>query len=233
MDPEITKLLALQEEDAQRIEAERQLAGIPVEIASLEKKIAAEKEQLAAAQGEHRALELRRSDMRTQRLADEEQIAKYKNQQINVKKNEEYTALSHEIDQLTEKIGANEENEIALLMEIDEFAEKLKEIEAEVQKRIKLFEGEIENIRKREAISKANLANLQDKIATLSVSIARNYLSAYENVKRRYKRPPFVVPIIDHKAGGLRVSGEAVSAARKANNVITDENSGRIVYWPE
>ena len=54
-------------------------------------------------------------------------IDKYQQQLNAVKKNEEYQALLHEIDQLTKQIGIKEERILAIMMEMDDAQARLEE----------------------------------------------------------------------------------------------------------
>lgn len=233
VDPQIAKLLTLQEHDTRRLDIERQLASIPAEIAALEKQIAQKRSKMEETRSVLKGKEMRRHEMRTERLANEDQIAKYKTQQLQVKKNDEYQALTHEIEELTQRCSAHEEEEIALLLEIDTVAEEVAEREKETQEAVAALEKKISALKAQEAEAKKAHEAEQATLANLAQDVSPKYLRAYENVKRRYKRPPFVIPIIDHKASGLRVSGEVESAARRKDDVATDEMSGRIVYLPD
>lgn len=233
MDPEINKLLQLQEEDGKRIDTERQLAAFPKQLQGLENLIAEERKKQQDAQQRLKSMEAQRGLMRTERLAAEEQIIKYKTQQMQVKKNDEYTALTHEIERLSQKASEREEEEIALLLEIDELALTVRKEVAAAEQRIAETSERVTALKSHDSTLKNELKHLMNTIEAISKTIDPKYLRAYENVRQRYKRPPFVMPIIDRKVGGLRVSGEVETAARKAEGVVTDENSGRIVYYPD
>jgi len=232
VDPEIKKLLVLQEEDAKKIEAERQLAALPREVSAIEKKIADELALQTAENNKLKEKEALRTAMRTERIAAEAQIVKYKTQQMQVKKNEEYTALTHEIQRMVDQVSEREGAEIALLMEIDEVTKTVNELNKTSVERVAELKKQMQLLRDGEKKLQADIKSLTISVETLAKEIKPKYMRAYDNVKLRYKRPPFVVPVIDRKAQGLRVSGECESAIRKATDVVTDENSGRIVYLP-
>ena len=232
MDTRIEKLLKLQDHDALRLQNEQRLQFIPKEIEKLRAKIVDEESGLEKSKLALKNMEVRRNEMRSERRGFEAQIVKYKTQQLLVKKNEEYQALTHEIESHAEKIGQFEETELELLMEIDVVAAEVKVKESEGIKRVELLKKEIQKQEERIASLKADTEKLIKDVEESAKTVDPEYLSAYENVKRRFKKPPFVIPIIEQKVQGLRVSNDVEGAARKGEGIVIDDNTGRIVYCP-
>ena len=232
MDTRIQKLLELQDCDTLKLQNEQHLNFIPKEIEKLRNKIAAEENGMEQFNLDLKKMEVQRNDWRSERKGLEAQIVKYKNQQLEVKKNEEYQALTHEIESHLEKIGQFEEKEIGLLLEIDEVAVTVKAKESESTKRIQLLKKEITQQEGRIVSLKADTDKLNKAVEESAKTVDPKYLNAYNSVKRRFKKPPFVMPIIEQKVQGLRVSNDVEGAARKGEDVVVDDNTGRIVYCP-
>src|SRR4051812_26410499 len=93
---DLSKLLALQESDSQRLALEQQLQAAPREIAAVEAKIAAEKGAIEAAKAEWHGLESKKKLLEVEIKSAEDKAAKYRTQQLEVRKNDEYKALTHE-----------------------------------------------------------------------------------------------------------------------------------------
>jgi predicted nucleic acid-binding Zn-ribbon protein len=104
--PVMEKLLVLQDRDAKRLSLEHQLAAIPREIEAVNHKIADEKAAIEAARLGMRELESKKKLLETDLAATEETIVKYKNQQMQVRKNDEYQALTHQITTAQAAIAA-------------------------------------------------------------------------------------------------------------------------------
>lgn len=233
VDAEIEQLLILQDRDTRLINIEASLKSIPLEVAKYERKIAEEEAALAAAHKRVQELEVRRKDLDNDVKIAEEQVVKYKNQQLQVKKNDEYQALTHEIDTTQVRIGELEETEIGLMLEIDEAQAAYESARAEGQERIQLFRDEIEALRDREQTLSGEIDQAKADVAAAEAECAENYLAAYGRAKRRRAKPPFVAPIEDHKCGGchLKVSGEVESATRGQDGPVQCDSCGRVVYW--
>jgi len=116
---QIEKLLILQDRDQVARRLLEQLESIPKGIQTLESEIDAETTGLEDSKSKLQHLEVQRNDLDLEVNAGQDQISKYKNQQLLVKKNEEYQALTHEIEVAEKKISEWEEEEIGLMLDID------------------------------------------------------------------------------------------------------------------
>ncbi|MCR6630410.1 MAG: hypothetical protein NVV74_10370 [Magnetospirillum sp.] len=132
----LEKLLILQARDSKRLNFEQQLQQSPREIAAVEARIAAEKGAIEAAKSEWHTLESRKKALDGEIKAAEEKVSKYRTQQSQVRKNDEYQALTHEIEGTLAVIEKLEEDEIAVLFQIDEAKKRFSETEAELKKNI-------------------------------------------------------------------------------------------------
>jgi prefoldin subunit 5 len=131
--PTIERLLVLQDRDTSRLGIEAQLRAVPVEIASVEQRIAAEKAAIESAKGELRELETRKKSLETEIGSAEAQKGKYQTQQLAVKKNDEYQALGHEIENVQKQIDELEGRELETMYAIDEARKRFAAAEATPQ----------------------------------------------------------------------------------------------------
>lgn len=230
-DANIENLLILQERDFRRREIEQELAAIPGEIRALEAKIAAEKGKLEASRERIRELEVKRKDLDHQMSAAEQQIVRYKNQQLQVKKNEEYQALTHEIDVTRGKIGELEEKGIEVLLQLDEEKQAVAEIEKGFRLVIGQLEEKIAALKAREENCRGALEQARGEVEEARSPLDRTFLSAYDR-QSKVVRFPFVAAVVDRTCQGchLRVSGGIETELRDPGKITTCDNCGRIVY---
>jgi uncharacterized protein len=232
--PAIEKLLVLQDRDARRLGIEAQLKSMPREIALTEQKIAAEKASIEVARLEVRELEAKKKLMETEIGSAEDKLAKYKNQQMQVRKNDEFQALGHEIATTQAAIEVIEGQELEVMYAIDSAKKKFTAAEVALKQNIVGHETRIRTLKEREA----NLAE-ELKTSQLDATAARQpvevpALRVYDRILQR--QMPVVVPIHGGKCGGchLKVSGEVESMARGKDpegKLAICEQCGRIVYW--
>jgi predicted nucleic acid-binding Zn-ribbon protein len=206
LSPALEKLLVLQDRDVRRLTLEAQLKAAPREIVAVEQRIAAEKAAIEGARTEVKELESRKKLLEVDIGSAEEKIAKYKNQQMQVKKNDEYQALGHGIITAQEGIGALEEQELQVMYQIDEAKKKFVAAEAVLKLNIAGHEERIRNLQEKEKNTAVELASARAEVANARAPIEEFALKIYDRVATH--KQPVCVPIQGGKCGGchLKVS---------------------------
>ncbi len=232
--PALANVLILQDRDARRRGVEAQLKAVPGEIGLVEGKIAAEKAAIETAKAEWNALESKKKLLETEIGSAEGKLAKYKTQQSQVRKNDEYQALGHEIETTEAAIGELEERELGLMYEIDAAKQKFAEAEGVLKQNIAGHQARIATLREREASLSAELAGAVNEFETARAPLSELVLRLYDRLAARAL--PVCSPIQGGKCGGchLKVSSETESVARsKAEDgkLATCDQCGRMVYW--
>lgn len=232
--PVLEKVLILQDRDAHRRGLEAQLKAVPGEIVLVEQKIAAEKAAIEAARGELKELETKKKLLETEIGSAEDKLGKYKTQQSQVRKNDEYQALGHEIEHTEAAISELEGRELEVMYAIDEAKRKFAAAETVLKQNITGHQARIVMLNERATALKAELEG-----ATVAFQAARDGLDV--PVLRIYDRLaaralPVCVPIHGGKCGGchLKVSSEVESAARGKSadgKLAACDQCGRLVYW--
>lgn len=234
--PALAALLILQDRDVKRLGLEAQLRAVPADIAAVERKIAAEKGAIEAAKTEVMELETKKKLLETEIGSAESKLAKYKTQQSLVKKNDEYQALGHEIENTEKEISELEGRELEVMYLIDEAKKKFAAAEAELKANISGHEGRIKTLRERETNVAAELKTVQAEVAAARGPVSVPHIRIYDRVAAR--NMPAVVAIHGLNCGGchLKISSEVESAARGKGvdptvALATCDQCGRIVYW--
>jgi predicted nucleic acid-binding Zn-ribbon protein len=229
----LQKLLILQDRDSRCDGIQRQLDALPTEIASEEASIKSFHEKLAAVEQEAKELEVRRLDLEGEVELTEAAIVKYKTQQMQVKKNEEYTALQNEIDTLKKKISDLEDTELQILEEIDLKAAELATAREKTDSQEKTLQAHIALMRQNYESFASELEDARKAVEDCKEDIKPGILQQYTYVKGQVKRPPVVVPLEDGRCMGchLKVSGEVESASRKGHELVRCDSCGRILYF--
>ncbi|WPJ95503.1 hypothetical protein SH580_18970 [Coraliomargarita algicola] len=231
-DPQIEKLLIVQDRDVALQKIEQELARIPQERNALEANITAEQANIEAARQALKEKEVERSEIDTEVKAKESAIARFLTQQLEVKKNDEYRALTHQIEQSQQEIAELEEREIELMLEIDTTREAFEAEKAIIEARIQEQTKQIAQLGERENNLKASVDEAKANVEAARSAADENYLGHYDRVKTLCKRPPYVAQIEAHKCGGchLRVSNEVSSGALLAGEPHFCDQCARIVY---
>jgi predicted nucleic acid-binding Zn-ribbon protein len=227
----IENLLILQERDQEVRRLKDLLTSIPLGIQANEAEFQAEKDALESSKSKLQGLEVQRNDLDTQVGSAEEQINKYKNQQLQVKKNEEFQALTHEIELSQKKVLVWEEEEIGLLLDIDAEAEVFKKRESVFDETVAKIREKITSLESRNVEVDKQLidakANYEASKGGVEVSLFKRYDRLTEATKM-----PVVVPIEHQTCKGchLRVSTDTSVQTRRGEELTTCDNCGRIIY---
>ena len=228
----IAQLLRLQEEDAGCDHIKDQLESIPREILKVEQRISEAVTRREASLQRLREMEVERKGYEIQVGSAEDRLNKYKQQQLAVKKNEEYRALTAEIDTTQDEISRLEDIELDLMMRIDEKRSEDKALEAEVQAEVANLRAIIARLQENQAAFLAQLESAEAAVREASQGVPESILSTYTYVKGRTRMPPYVVPLRDRKWTGcfLRVSADVESDARDDQRLTRCPSCGRIVF---
>lgn len=228
----IAKLLVLQERDSRRLVLEQQLKSVPREIAAVEARIAAEKQAIETAKAEWHGLESKKKLLETEIQSAEGKVAKYKTQQLEVRKNDEYRALTHEIETTEAVIGGFEEEELKIMYEIDGAKKRFAAAEAELKANIAGHETKIRSLRERDAQLQGELKAAQEAVAAARPEVPDPQLRIYDRLAVKPGHP-VCVTVNGGKCGGchLKVPTHIEVMARTGSEIATCDQCGRIAYW--
>jgi predicted nucleic acid-binding Zn-ribbon protein len=229
---DVEKLLTLQEREARKLTLEAQLLQVPREVDKAKAKIAEEQATIDADRRALKEIEVRRVELDKEVQSLETQVVKYKTQQMEVKKNDEYTALGHQIETIEAQIGQCEEQEIELMLQFDEQTKSTAETEAAHKEQIRLFEKEIDRLNKQMEAVQAEIGDAVTAAEAAAGDIPAKWLEAYRNAQHRHPRAPWVVPMRDQHCGGcyLKTSGEVEGAVLTDKEPAHCDNCGRLLY---
>ena len=225
-------LLILQDRDQRRVQLEKAVAQVPRDRATVEGRIEAHKASIEASKRAVVELELKRKGIEATLQGFEEQIRKYRSQQMLVKKNDEYQALTHEIELTEGKIGEAEEAEIKVLYELDTEKEKAKAVETAILAEIAAENAQLGRLVDREKQAKDDLAGALAEVDKARAATPAELLPRYDRLAKTTGLPA-VVALHGGKCGGchLKVSNGVETEARKGTEIVTCDNCGRILYF--
>jgi predicted nucleic acid-binding Zn-ribbon protein len=211
---------------------EQQLKSLPREIAGVEARIATEKAAIEAAKAEWHGLESKKKLLEIEIQGAQGKAAKYRTQQLEVRKNDEYKALTHEIEATEAQIGGFEEEELKIMYQIDEAKKRFAAAEAELKANISGHEARIRTLREREIQVQAELKAANDAVATARQGVAESPLKIYDRIATKPGHP-VCVTVNGGKCGGchLKVPTHIEVMARTGSEIATCDQCGRIVYW--
>lgn len=232
--PELEKLLVLQEREQRQMRLSKELGAWPNEMKALEQKrvevrAGAERKRLEA-----QSAEVERKKLELEAEAHRSKVARYKIQQFETRKNEEFAALGTEIQREEKEVQEIEDRELDLMA----LGEKARKEAAEEAVGAKVKEGELnvkeEELKKKRGELEMRLADLIKEIETLASGVEEGLLSKYRRIMMN-KKDVAVVPV-EHgtNCGGchMKLTQGSVIAAKSGKAGATCENCGRLLFWP-
>jgi len=182
MNPELQKLMELQQVDARIAALRAEVAALPKEVAAIEAKLAGSKAKVETAQTSIKTDEGARRKHESDIKDQQEKISKYRDQSLKVKTNQEYKALLTEIEHAEKEIARLEDKILEIMVAADTRKETLKQAEATLKADTAENEKEKEHARKQTAEDEQALAELTEQRKQLRGGIDDDTLRHYDRV---------------------------------------------------
>ncbi len=232
MNEEIRQLLVLQDRDSKAARLEVELESIDPEREKTKRESLASQQVLELAKQAKMQLEVRRKDLENEVESKKEQIRKYSQQQLETKKNEEYQALTREIEHVRQSISELEDQELELMEEQDDFKAKLAEA-SQVAEEAKVNEAQLlSELDEREKNLGRQLDQLDEEREALADAIDPKALAHYERLLDT--KGGRVIVGIDHGSCGgchMKLQAQEIVNAKSERERITCTNCGRLLYY--
>ena len=234
MRPELASLLELQRRDGALAESKRRLADLPKRRDALARALDGARNAVRGIQKELEGARLERRRLEKEAEGFSAEAARLEKQLFDVKTNEEFTAMKHQIANVT---GKRSDHETAILewMEKEEsLAAGLKKAEAAV------VEAE-RGLKDGGAALDAEAASLETEIAARTkfrdegrVSIAPAVLTKYDRLYAG-REGLAVVAVENHACGACHraLTAHDMQIAKQGETILSCEGCGRIVILVE
>jgi uncharacterized protein len=228
----LEKLLILQDRDRKITQLRAELASLAPQHRQTVAK--AEQAKNAAEAARHRAMELEtaRKKFELDVQAKKEQIDRYSLQQYQTKKNEEYRALSHEIELARQAIRSIEDRELELMEQI-ESAQREQAARSSAAGDIQASTARaLADLDAREQTLRRELASLESNRAELAGAVPPELISRYEGL-RRTKGDKVVVGIDHGVCGGchMRLPAQILVSCQADLDMVSCSNCGRLLFY--
>lgn len=186
MHPNVKHLIELQSVDVRLAEVRARLAALPGRLAEIEKRVAAVRTGLEKARA---ALTKSLTDRKTYELDVEQwkqRARKYKDQIYEVKSNEAYKALQHEIATAEAEIAKAEDRLLERMVAGEEFERQVKSGEHEVKEVEAAAAADRKVIEAEKSAAEAELASREAERQTAIADVPGDLLDLYQRLARRH-----------------------------------------------
>ncbi|MBI2422272.1 MAG: hypothetical protein HYV27_05525 [Candidatus Hydrogenedentes bacterium] len=190
-------------------------------------------EELKQREQRYKGLQVEQRDCEGEIAQKQGDIRKKEGQLMNVKKNEEYTALLHEIELLKKQIDQKEERIIGLMEEIEGAREHFDEDKKRIEQELKSIEAECIKIdaELKEAVEERKAT--ESKRAPLIGGIDHGLLKKYERIRKSLKSGAAVVPLAGESCSGcfMQARPQEVNMILAGSEFHSCSHCGRLLYW--
>src|SRR3984885_8328612 len=182
--PDIEKLLELQTADKEIRKLQDEVAALPKRMAVIERKLAGTKAHLEKVRTAAKSDEASRKKFEATIKDLQGKISKYRDQSLDVKTNDQYKALLHEIQFAEQEIRLNEDRILEVMVNVDARDKEVKAAEAELKAETAEIEKEKQEALKVTAEDQKKLAEWNAKRNGLRQGISEEVLRQYERVAK-------------------------------------------------
>ncbi|MCI0419387.1 MAG: C4-type zinc ribbon domain-containing protein [Acidobacteria bacterium] len=232
MHPEVEKLLKLQETDLQVQYYSGRIELLPKQLAELEAKLngtlqslESNKQKIVKAASDKKKMEGNIQDL-------EQKNSKYRGQLTDVKTNEQYKALLHEIEFNEKEVRKIEDGILALMEQEEELRKESQAIQQQLQKEKALVVSEKTAAEAEVARDGEILSELQSQREAVMRSVDPAVLQTYRQIAKFRKGLALARATQDScQACHVRIRPHVVSQVMSGDLIITCDSCSRILYW--
>ena len=191
-------------------------------------------EELAACEQRTKNLQIEQRSCESEIQQKQEQIRKYETQLNNVRKNEEYTALLHELEMQKKQIGLKEERIIGLMVELDEAKQKLEEDKKRIASEVGRITEECKKIDQELAQAIVERQALEARRKPLAEQVDGVTLRKYDRIRTAHSGGKALVPMEGESCGGCHMilRPQIVNEVLAGDKVHACSQCGRMLFYP-
>jgi predicted nucleic acid-binding Zn-ribbon protein len=228
--PDVQNLIELQKADREILRLKNEVAALPKQVTAIEAKLAGTKAVLEKAKAAIKADEAARRKFETAIQDLQQRISKYRDQSLEVKTNEQYKALLHEIQFAEQDIRINEDKILELMVNAEARDKDVRAAEVELKEETAEIEKEKAEARQRTAEDEKQLAEWNAKRDGLRSAVSPDLLRQYDRVAKY--RGTGISEARDHKCLACQVMlrPQTYNEVRAAKEIVFCDSCQRILY---
>jgi predicted nucleic acid-binding Zn-ribbon protein len=231
MHQDIKNLQELQVADHEIARLNAEIAALPKRVAAIEEQLADARKRKADAEAAIKTGEANKRKHETQIQDLQGKISKYRDQMLDVKTNEQYKALTHELEFAQQQIREAEDKILEQMVSAESLAANVKRAEADLKAETAEIEKEKAEARARTEEDEKLLKEWKQKRDALRSNIQESTLRHYDSVLRL--RGTALAEAINHKCGGCQVMlrPQVYNDVRTNEHIISCDSCNRILWY--
>jgi uncharacterized protein len=232
----LQKLLELQNVDVRLNEVRARLAAFPKKLADADARAASAKAELDQSKAAQLASFKDRKKYELDVEQFKERVRKYRDQTSQVKTNEAYKALQHEVQMAEAEIAKAEDRLLEQMVAGEEYDHRIKNAESSLKEVEAVVRVQRSTIDADKAAAEKSLAELTAERAGIVGAIPENLLDHYERIAKKHNGVA-LAEVRDEKCGacGMRIRPHVFQEMRRlgSEEMFHCETCTRIIYYIE
>lgn len=236
MQKDLQKLLELQSVDSRLNDVRVKLAAIPKKLAEADSRAASAKSELEQSKAAQLASfkERKKYELDVEQL--KERVRKYRDQTGQVKTNEAYKALQHEVQMAESEIANAEDRLLEHMVLSEEYDRRIKAAEKALKEVEEVVRVQRSKIEADKTTAEKDLAQLTTERTAVVAEIPENLLDHYDRIAKKHNGVA-LAEVRDEKcsACGMRLRPHVFQEMRRLNvdELFHCETCTRIIYYIE
>ncbi len=231
MYPELEQLLVLQDRQQKIKQIQTEIETVPLQRKSLEAQLAASVAGVEVLKQKNRHVEMDRKKLELDVGTRAETIARLKTQQYQTRKNDEFQAISHEIERYENEIRKIEDEELELMVQADTIKVDLAEEEKKAGVVRESIARQTKDLDAKATTLQSQLEELSKERAEIAGKIDEDLLSRFERLFK--SKGDAVVVALEHEVCTgchMKVTTQTAHRVKAGKEIVSCENCGRILY---
>lgn len=231
---QIEQLVVLQTVDDEIMVLAAEVRDAPLELSSLEARLAQLRERQAQVQERVDILKVQQKRLEGEIEDDGHKIKKSKNKLMAVGNSKEYHAMMREMDSMEKLNRLREEERIAVMEEFERQNTAMQELITEMEALMEGYDAKKATLDERVAKAQTRLDTLGKRRNKAGKVVPPPILGRYEFIRSRIEHP-VIVSVSDGICGGchIKIPPQAYNELQKGKQILGCPNCQRIVYWVE
>jgi hypothetical protein len=232
----LQNLLDLQHVDSRLNEVRARLAKFPNRLAESDARVAAAKADLDTSKAAQLATVKDRKKYELDVDSWKEKVRKYRDQTSQIKTNESYRALLHEVQMAEEEIAKAEDRLLEQMVASEEYDRRIKASEIALKGVEQVERVQRSTVEADRAVAEKDLADLNAERSRAVAEIPENLLDHYDRIVRKHNGVA-LAEVRNEKCGacGMIVRPHVIQEMRRADSaeMFHCETCTRIIYYIE
>lgn len=231
MHADLEQLIALEKAEKEIARLSEEIAALPKRVTEIEAQLNDSKKRAEEARQALKAQEMKKRSLESDIQSLQQKVSKFRDQSLEVKTNEQYKALMHEIEFAQKQIREHEDTILEGMESAEHLEKSLKTAEAELKGEAIEIEKESAHARSLTAEDEKQLAQWSLRRKELRSGISSPHLLQYDHIFKLRKNA--IVEAIGQKCSACFV----LLRPQKWNEVKTNaeiqfcDSCGRILYY--